>query len=153
PAPAARPGGDRTAGDAAELLHPRHQVDALRLEVERRHTLYLSSAVKASTVGTVMVTVAAASYRPPLVREDDGRFVPLAAELGARFAPEAAVHDRENTFVAGNYEALRESGYTLLPIPTELGGLGASVRQICAAQAELARHCAATALAIAMHLH
>ena len=100
-----------------------------------------------------MVTMAFPIFRPPLVREDDGRFVPLAAELGARFAPGAAAHDRENTFVADNYVALRESGYTLLPIPEELGGLGASARQVCAAQAELARHCAATALAIAMHLH
>ena len=38
-------------------------------------------------------------------------------------------------------------------IPEELGGLGASLRQVCYAQAELARYCGATALAVNMHLH
>ena len=33
PPAVARPGGDQAAGDARELLHPRHQVDAPRLEV------------------------------------------------------------------------------------------------------------------------
>jgi len=100
-----------------------------------------------------MVTLDSTAFRPPSGREGDDRFVPLAAELGARFAPTAAAHDRDNTFVAEHYDALRESGYTLLPIPEELGGMGASLRQLCFAEAELARHSAATALAIAMHLH
>ncbi|HYW22986.1 MAG TPA: acyl-CoA dehydrogenase family protein [Terriglobales bacterium] len=100
-----------------------------------------------------MVTTESPAFRPPAGREGDERFVPLAAELGARFGPTAASHDRENRFVGEHYAALRESGYTVLPIPEELGGLGASLRQICFAEAELARHCAATSLAIAMHLH
>ena len=37
--------------------------------------------------------------------------------------------------------------------PVELGGLGASMRQVCYAQAELAKHCASTALAVNMHLY
>src|SRR5437870_13025327 len=92
-------------------------------------------------------------FQPAAARDDDGRFVALAAGLGARFAPAAALHDRENTSATENYQALRESGYTALPIPVELGGLGASMRQVCLAQVELARHCASTALAISMHLH
>jgi acyl-CoA dehydrogenase len=100
-----------------------------------------------------MVSIESTVFRPPHGREDDERFVPLAAELGARFAAAASSHDRENRFVADNYAALRESGYTVLPIPEELGGHGASLRQLCFAEAELARHCASTALAIAMHLH
>src|SRR5262249_25277791 len=91
--------------------------------------------------------------RPAPQRPGDDRFVPLAAELGAQFAERAAEHDRENTFVAENIARLREAGYTSLGIPEELGGLGASLRQVCYAQAELARHCASTALAINMHTH
>lgn len=88
----------------------------------------------------------------PLAPGDDA-FVPLAAELGAAFAPRVAEHDRDNTFVAENYPTMREAGYLRLPVPTELGGLGASMRQVCYAQAELARHCASTALAVNMHLY
>jgi len=100
-----------------------------------------------------MIATAPPAFRPSPTREGDDRFVDLAARLGAEFAPRAAGHDRDNTFVAENYDALRSSGYTVLPIPAELGGLGATLRQLCFAQAELARHCGATALAISMHLH
>ena len=48
---------------------------------------------------------------------------------------------------------MRERGYLALAVPTELGGLGADMRQVCYAQAELARHDGATALAAAMHLY
>ena len=89
-------------------------------------------------------------------RADDravDRFVPLAAEIGRAVAPHAARHDREGTFVEEAYAVLRRSGYLALAVPTELGGLGATIAQVAAAQAELARHCASTALASAMHLH
>src|SRR5262245_50511622 len=38
-------------------------------------------------------------------------FVGLAAELGAQFAPYAAQHDRDGTFVDEAFTVLRESGY------------------------------------------
>src|SRR3954453_23802342 len=91
--------------------------------------------------------------RPAPLRTDDDRFVTLAAELGGQFTERAAEHDRENTFVAENFVLLRESGYTTLAIPEEFGGLGASLRQICYAQAELGRYCGATALAVNMHIY
>lgn len=91
-------------------------------------------------------------YRPAAIREGDDRFVALAAELGAGFAPRAAGYDRDNRFVEENFRDLQASGYTRLAVPVELGGFGASVRQVVYAQAELARHCASTALAINMHL-
>jgi acyl-CoA dehydrogenase len=93
------------------------------------------------------------TYRPAPVQVEDDRFVDLAAELGEQFAPRAAEHDRKNTFVAENFELLERSGYTRLPIPEELGGLGASLRQVCYAQEELARYCGSTALAVNMHLY
>lgn len=46
---------------------------------------------------------------------------------------------------------MREAGYLRLAVPEELGGLGASMRQVCYAQAELARGCASTALSVNMH--
>ena len=42
----------------------------------------------------------------PLAPGDDA-FVPLAAELGAAFAPRVVEHDRDNTFVAENYPTMR----------------------------------------------
>jgi alkylation response protein AidB-like acyl-CoA dehydrogenase len=93
------------------------------------------------------------AWRPAPVRADDDLFVDLAAEVGAQCAPRAAEHDRDNTFVAENYDLLRDSGYARLAVPKELGGLGASMRQVCYAQAELAKYCGATALAINMHIY
>jgi acyl-CoA dehydrogenase len=99
------------------------------------------------------MTIPTPQTRPVPARPGDDRFVELAAQLGARFAGRAADHDRENTFVEQNFRELRDSGYTALSIPEELGGLGASLRQVCYAQAELARSCGATALAVNMHIY
>ena len=81
----------------------------------------------------------------------DDAFVALAAELGAEFAPTAAAHDRDKTFVYENFARMREAGYLRLAVPAALGGAGATMRQVCFAQAELARSCASTALAVNMH--
>jgi alkylation response protein AidB-like acyl-CoA dehydrogenase len=107
------------------------------------------------TVPTIepATTLPELSWRFPPGQPGDDAFVSLAATLGAEFAPRAAAHDRENTFVSENFDRLRESGYLRLAVPAELGGLGASMRQVCFAQAELARHCASTALAVNMHLY
>jgi alkylation response protein AidB-like acyl-CoA dehydrogenase len=106
-----------------------------------------------ATIGAPDATDSPTDYRPAPLREGDDRFVPLAAELGARFAERADEHDRDNTFVHENFHELRAAGYHALAIPTELGGLGGSLRQVCYAQAELAKYCGATALAINMHLY
>lgn len=86
-------------------------------------------------------------------RPGDDEFVGLAAEVGAVAAAHADEHDRDATFVGEAYEAMRASGYLRLAVPEELGGLGATMRQACYAQAELARHDGATALASTMHLY
>ena len=72
-----------------------------------------------------------------------------AAEIGGH----AAGHDRDGTFVAEAYDLLRPTGYLALAVPEELGGRGATIRQVAMAQRELARHCASTALASVMHHH
>ena len=85
--------------------------------------------------------------------EDRGAFVPLARELGAQFAATAAGHDRDGSFVSEAYDVLREAGYLALAVPTELGGLGATIAQVAMAQAEMSKHCASTSLAVSMHHH
>jgi acyl-CoA dehydrogenase len=92
-------------------------------------------------------------FRPAPAQPDDERFVALAAELGHEFSGRAAEHDRENSFPVENFASMRDQGYLRLAVPEELGGLGASMRQVCYAQAELAKHCASTALAVNMHLY
>jgi alkylation response protein AidB-like acyl-CoA dehydrogenase len=90
---------------------------------------------------------------PTPARPGDDRFVPLAAEVGAVAAAHADEHDRDATFVTEAYAAMRANGYLRLAVPEDLGGLGATMRQVCYAQAELARHDGATALAVTMHLY
>ena len=85
--------------------------------------------------------------------EREQRFIDLAAELADDFAARAAQHDEEASFPYENYARLRESGYTVLTIPEELGGLGASLLERVKAQERLAQGCGATALAINMHFN
>ena len=40
-----------------------------------------------------------------------------------------------------------------LAVPTELGGMGATIREVALVDRELARHCGSTALALSMHHH
>ncbi|RZS36612.1 acyl-CoA dehydrogenase [Herbihabitans rhizosphaerae] len=94
---------------------------------------------------------AGSGTHPAPLREDDLRFVGLATTIGTVAAEHADEHDRDATFVTEAYAAMREHGYLRLAVPTEMGGLGATIRQVCYAQAELARHDGATGLSVAMH--
>jgi alkylation response protein AidB-like acyl-CoA dehydrogenase len=85
--------------------------------------------------------------------ERERELVAWAGELGAQAAEYSATHDRDGTFVSEAYDLLRSSGYLALAVPEELGGNGATIRQVTMAQRELGRHCASTALASAMHHH
>lgn len=107
-----------------------------------------------TTAATGTPAAPADSVRHPNpLRPGDDQFVALAAEIGAVAAQHADEHDREATFVGPAYEAMRSRGYLRLAVPEELGGLGATMRQVCYAQAELARHDGAAALASTMHLY
>ncbi len=83
----------------------------------------------------------------------EAELVQWAADLGAKIEPFAATHDRDGTFVTEAFTILKEAGYLALGVPTELGGHGASIRQVAMAQRQLARACGSTALASAMHQH
>jgi alkylation response protein AidB-like acyl-CoA dehydrogenase len=85
--------------------------------------------------------------------KDEQRFIDIAAKLAGEFASRAARYDEEEAFPHENYASMRESGYSIMGIPEELGGLGATMLQRVKAQETLAQGCGATALAINMHIN
>ena len=87
----------------------------------------------------------------PKTREDE--LVAWAAGFGPILAEHAARHDAEGTWVQESFEHLRDAGFLALAVPTELGGMGATIRQTAMVMRELAHHCASTALALSMHQH
>lgn len=76
-----------------------------------------------------------------------------AAACGPTLAAHATDHDRDGTWVHESFEHIREAGLLAIGVPTELGGDGATIREIAQVQRELAKHCGSTALAAAMHQH
>jgi alkylation response protein AidB-like acyl-CoA dehydrogenase len=78
--------------------------------------------------------------------------VNVAAGLADDFAERAGDHDRDGSFPFENYEKMREAGYLGLSVPEELGGMGASLLEMCLAQERLAGGCPSTALAVTMHI-
>src|SRR5829696_3256085 len=79
--------------------------------------------------------------------------VAWAAGFGPTLREHAARHDGDGTWVAESFEALRAGGMLTLAVPAELGGTGASIREVALVDRELARHCGSTALALSMHHH
>src|SRR5258708_31042791 len=76
----------------------------------------------------------------------------LAAELAADFATRAGEHDRDNSFPVENVAKMKATGYTALVIPEKHGGLGGDLEDFALCQEQLAQGCAATTIAINMHL-
>ena len=56
--------------------------------------------------------------------EKGRRWVEIAARHADDFATRAAQHDLEGSFPLENFEAMKASGYTNMPIPEEMGGGG-----------------------------
>ncbi len=83
----------------------------------------------------------------------DADLLERAAAVGAQIAGTTARHDIEGTFVEEGLAGLREAGLLALAVPSELGGSGATIRQVAMVQRELAHHCGSTALATSMHQH
>src|SRR5690349_11226143 len=77
----------------------------------------------------------------------------LAAAVGKIAAEHDADHDRAGTFVTEAYAEMADRGYLRLAVPAELGGLGATVRQVVLAEEELGTRSGSAALAAAMHLY
>lgn len=77
----------------------------------------------------------------------------LTDDLLDRFAERTAIYDRENRFFTEDFEELRDAGYLLAAVPTELGGLGLTLADVCREQRRLAYRSPATALATNMHIY
>jgi alkylation response protein AidB-like acyl-CoA dehydrogenase len=77
----------------------------------------------------------------------------LTDAMLAGFASRAASYDQENSFFREDFEELRAAGYLLLPVPSELGGPGLTLAEVCREQRRLAYYAPATALAVNMHLY
>ncbi len=77
----------------------------------------------------------------------------LAAGIGRAAAPFDAEHDRDATFVTEAYTDMAAQGYLRLAVPVELGGLGATMRQVVIAEEELGSWSGSAALSAAMHLY
>lgn len=76
-----------------------------------------------------------------------------AAAAAPVLAAGAAGHDRDGTWVAESFQHLCDTGLLALAVPAELGGRGATIREVALVHRELAKHCASTALAMSMHQH
>jgi alkylation response protein AidB-like acyl-CoA dehydrogenase len=77
----------------------------------------------------------------------------LSDDMLARFDERAPVYDRENRFFDEDWEDLRNSGYLLAAVPTELGGSGLLLDDYVRLQQRLAYVAPATALAVNMHCY
>ena len=77
----------------------------------------------------------------------------VVRDLGPAFIARADAHDADDSFVLENYRELKEYGLFSAGVPTELGGGGATHRELCALLRELVRLCGSTALALSMHTH
>ena len=73
----------------------------------------------------------------------------LASE---KFAPRAAIYDREARFPSENYVDLAASGLLGICIPEAEGGYGADLKTYMLTAAEIGRFCGATALDVNMHV-
>jgi acyl-CoA dehydrogenase len=80
-------------------------------------------------------------------------WVALARGLAADFATRASEHDANDSFVAENYQALRDAKLFSAPVPAELGGGGAGFGTHCEIIRAIARGCGSTALSYSMHSH
>jgi alkylation response protein AidB-like acyl-CoA dehydrogenase len=77
----------------------------------------------------------------------------LAHDLGNEFAPRAAAHDADDSFVAENYAILKKHHIFSALAPQALGGGGASHAQMCEFLRVIGQSCGSTALTLSMHMH
>ncbi len=84
--------------------------------------------------------------------ERQQHFLTVAATHAEDFKTRVTQHDRENTFPFENVQAMKDSGYTNMTVPEELGGGGVNVLDFTLAQERLAYGDGPTAIAVNMHL-
>jgi alkylation response protein AidB-like acyl-CoA dehydrogenase len=80
-------------------------------------------------------------------------FIEKARQLLPLLEKHSVAHDTEGTFVTESFQALKDEKMFGLAVPKELGGGGASYRELCEVIRLLAQGCTSTALAFSMHQH
>jgi acyl-CoA dehydrogenase len=76
-----------------------------------------------------------------------------ADRVAEAIAAQAAAHDAADSFVADGFALLKREGFFKAGVPVELGGGGASYREICQIVRRLSAACGSTGLAFSMHAH
>ena len=87
------------------------------------------------------------------ITDREAQLVARAAACGPVLAEHAARHDTDGTWVAESFQHIKDAGLLKIAVPAELGGEGATIREVAMVQRELAKYCASTALASSMHQH
>ena len=118
----------------------------MKSQMEKESNHAASQSRSSDTSGSRDVINASASLPRPVESV-------LTEEILARFASRAASYDQENRFFEEDFEELRKAKYLLLPLPSEFGGAGMTLAEVCREQRRLAYHAPATALAVNMHLY
>jgi alkylation response protein AidB-like acyl-CoA dehydrogenase len=103
-------------------------------------------AIKTETLDRKGRTVAAES-------QPEAATLPLTDEMLRRFEQRAARYDQEERFFQDDFDELQRSGYLLMAVPRELGGLGLNLAEVCREQRKLGYYAHADALAVNMHLY
>lgn len=77
----------------------------------------------------------------------------LTDDILRRCHERAAGYDRDNRFFDEDFQELQDSGYLLMAVPEEFGGLGMNFAQVMQETRRLAYNAPATALALNMHIY
>ena len=80
-------------------------------------------------------------------------FVGIANEIAKGFAAKAKSNDEDDIFIEENYGELKSAGLVSAGVPKELGGGGASIRELCEVLRTIGAACGSTGLALSMHTH
>jgi len=83
----------------------------------------------------------------------EATLIARAAACAPALAANAARYDQAGEWVQESYAAVRDAALLRIAVPAELGGDGATIREVAMVQRELAKACGSTALASAMHQH
>ena len=87
-----------------------------------------------------------------IVRQSE-KFVETAKEVAKVFAERASANDESDRFIEDNYAELKSRGLVSAGVPSQLGGGGASVRDLCEVLKIIGGACGSTGLALSMHTH
>ncbi len=77
----------------------------------------------------------------------------LSTDMLERFRERAPIYDQENRFCQEDFDELHQCGYLKMAIPTEFGGLGFNLSEVCYQTRRLATYAAPTALCTNMHIY